>query len=349
MTSATVIFTLCSNNYLAMAKTLGESVLAQHPDFTFVTGLVDHQEPGIDYTRFPGKVIPVEELGIDGFDRMQLNYNIIELNTSVKPFYFQYLFKTYPSATIVVYLDPDTCLYNRLDPVLPAGGKDAIVLTPHISQPIPLDGLYPDENLVLNHGIYNLGFLALHRSDDSDQLLAWWAERMVDHCKIDLVNGFFTDQLYMNLAPLFFNGVRIEKHPGVNLAFWNLHQNRLSFRGDQIVVNDTYPLIHYHFSGFVMDGGEKVSKGSTRFRLSDDAVLVKLFADYREKLTANGWETYRAYTPWYVTNRDRHREEQYQAKLGRYPILRVVHWIKQLIPTRLINRLLSRFRYSSYD
>ncbi|NUQ81810.1 MAG: glycosyl transferase [Bacteroidetes bacterium] len=348
MTPTTIAFTLCSNNYLAMAKTLGESVLAQHPDWTFVTGLVDHPESAIDYSAFPGLVIPVEELGIGGFDRMQLNYNIIELNTSVKPFYFQHLFKTNPSADVVVYLDPDTYVYNRLDAVLPAGGTDLIVLTPHISQPIPLDGLYPDENLVLNHGIYNLGFLALHRSGDADQLLTWWAERMVDHCKIDLVNGFFTDQLYMNLAPLFFNGVRIEKHPGVNLAFWNLHQNRLSFHGQQIRVNETFPLIHYHFSGFVMDGGEKVSKGSTRFRISDNPVLVKLFADYREKLIANGWSTYRAFTPWYVINRNRHAEAQYQAKLSKYPVLRVVHWIKKLIPTTLLNRLLSRFRYSNY-
>ena len=36
-----IIFTICSNNYLAQAKALGDSVLQTNPDYTFFIGLVD--------------------------------------------------------------------------------------------------------------------------------------------------------------------------------------------------------------------------------------------------------------------------------------------------------------------
>jgi hypothetical protein len=45
-----IIFTLCSNNYLAQAKTLGDSVKKFNPDVLFVIGLVDKLHPEIDYS-----------------------------------------------------------------------------------------------------------------------------------------------------------------------------------------------------------------------------------------------------------------------------------------------------------
>ena len=44
-----IIFTLCSNNYLANAKTLGDSILNHRPNTMFVIGLVDERNCEIDY------------------------------------------------------------------------------------------------------------------------------------------------------------------------------------------------------------------------------------------------------------------------------------------------------------
>ena len=86
-----IVFTLCSNNYLSHAKTLGDSVLHFHPDLQFYIGLVDKKSPEIDYDFFSSfTILPFDELGFDCFNEMLRNYNIIEFNTAVKPFYFDY-------------------------------------------------------------------------------------------------------------------------------------------------------------------------------------------------------------------------------------------------------------------
>ena len=41
------VFTLCAANYLAHAKTLGESLAQHNPDYHFVIGLVDRLPPHI--------------------------------------------------------------------------------------------------------------------------------------------------------------------------------------------------------------------------------------------------------------------------------------------------------------
>jgi len=64
-----IAFTLCSNNYLAQAKTLGNSLLKNNPDYLFFIGLVDKFNPEIDYTIFkPYQVIEIESIKIPDFN-----------------------------------------------------------------------------------------------------------------------------------------------------------------------------------------------------------------------------------------------------------------------------------------
>src|SRR5712691_5442278 len=112
-----IAFTLCSNNYLPMARALGESFLRQSPDSRFIIGLVDLLDREVDYVSFrPLEILPVSELGIVDFDDMVLRYSIVELNTAVKPFYFRFLFEKYSAQKDlkICYFDPDTCIYSSL-------------------------------------------------------------------------------------------------------------------------------------------------------------------------------------------------------------------------------------------
>ncbi len=89
-----IAFTLCSNNYLAQAKTLGDSLIEHNPDYEFVIGLVDRKRDDVDYDFFrPHGIIEIEEIGIPKFAELGKRYGIIELNTAVKPFLFQHLLK----------------------------------------------------------------------------------------------------------------------------------------------------------------------------------------------------------------------------------------------------------------
>src|SRR5687768_14781862 len=108
-----IIFTLCSNNYLAQAKTLGDSVKEFNPEVHFVIGLVDKLHPEIDYSFFePFEIVPFDTIGYD-FSEMINEYNIVEFNTAVKPFYIEFFFKKYSSQNLkLCYLDPDIEIFD---------------------------------------------------------------------------------------------------------------------------------------------------------------------------------------------------------------------------------------------
>src|SRR6187402_1662110 len=110
-----IIFTICSNNYLAQAKVLAESVRQFQPDWTFMLGLVDKKDPSIVYEGFGFEVLELAAIEPKMVSLAQ-KYSIIELNTCVKPTFFQYLFEQRKAAQ-AIYMDPDTCLYAPLDAV----------------------------------------------------------------------------------------------------------------------------------------------------------------------------------------------------------------------------------------
>ena len=126
------IFTICSNNYLAQAKVLGDSVLRYAPEYTFTIFLCDKKQDSVDYTPYDDfLIVEVANVPIPKFDSMAQLYNIIELNTSVKPFCFEYLYDKY-DADLVIYLDPDTCIFSPLDYIEKQLKYCDIILTPHI-------------------------------------------------------------------------------------------------------------------------------------------------------------------------------------------------------------------------
>src|SRR6267154_3286584 len=131
-----IAFTLCSNNYLAQAKTLGDSLLKNNPDYLFFIGLVDKFNPEIDYTIFkPYQVIEIESIKIPDFNNLINKYNIVELNTAVKPFFFLYLLNRYPDCDQVIYFDPDILVTHRLTSIEEALTSSNVLLTPHILSP----------------------------------------------------------------------------------------------------------------------------------------------------------------------------------------------------------------------
>ncbi len=126
------VLTLCSANYLAHAKTLGDSLAEHNPDYHFVIGLVDRlpKEIAQDYLS-PHELIPVEDLKIEAFDEMAQKYNIVELNTAVKPFYMERLYRRNPKVDAVIYLDPDIVIYSSLEPLVTKLRSNNIIVTPH--------------------------------------------------------------------------------------------------------------------------------------------------------------------------------------------------------------------------
>ena len=89
---------------------------------------------------------------------------------------------------------------------------------------IPID----TRNLAIKHGIFNLGFIGVRNTEEGRRFADWWAQRTQYLCRAEVANGLFTDQKWLNFAPVFFEGVAILKSPRHNVATWNLTTRRMS-------------------------------------------------------------------------------------------------------------------------
>lgn len=254
-------------------------------------GLVDQIDPIIDFSSLgDSEFLPCFDLGYLEFESMLSRYNIIEFNTAVKPFFFEYLFAKYPDIDQIYYLDPDLYFYQSPKVMDEEWGEAEILLTPNLiyttSQPST------GELASLRHGMYNLGFIGLKRGAESFRLIQWWKERLKEHCRIDKCFGIFVDQKWMDLAPLFFDRIKSVKHPGWNMAWWNFSERKLNKTptGYEVNQSDT-PLVFFHFSGFKPEKSRLTERLLTEeFKEAENAALAELYESYRNQLLTNGYE-----------------------------------------------------------
>jgi hypothetical protein len=287
-------FTICSNNYLAHAKILGKSLKKHEPGSKFFIFLCDEKNSEIDYTFIADEVIPMHEIEPQ-LPSLALKYNIVELNTCVKPRIFEYLFIE-RNADKVIFFDPDIKIFNSISGLYDELESSSIILTPHICTPIPLDHKKPAENHFLNFGIYNLGFIGLRNNAECKKFITWWKERTYNQGYIDVYKGIFVDQLPVNLVPVFFNNVKILQHRGLNMAPWNLHERYVSIKNENYFVNETEELIFFHFSSFKADILELPISQYNRFRLGDRADIQNIYKEYNEELKTAGYHFYKKFT-----------------------------------------------------
>lgn len=293
-----IAFTICSNNYLAQAKTLGDSFLKYHPEYQFIIGLVDKWSNEIDicnYAQF--LVIPVSDLNIDNFSDLVAKFNITELNTSVKPSYFNYLFKKF-NADNIIYLDPDILVLSRFFELLEILDKKNIVITPHICSPID-DDFAPTDYHTIRGGVFNLGFIALSDFENVKDFLSWWHARVTKFGFSDFSLNMFYDQIWINYVPAFYDNYQILKHFGYNMANWNLHERYLNMSEQEFYINDKVPLRFFHFSSYRFNKPHIICSYLTRYDFTSRPDLVPLFDIYQELLAKNGIEKIDKLKPFY--------------------------------------------------
>lgn len=290
-----IAFTICSNNYLAQAKTLGDSLIRINSGYNFFIILVDGFSKEIDYSFFiPHKIVPVSDIGIYDFDSLWKKYNIIELNTSVKASAFKYLFNTYPDSDFVFYFDPDIQIFYFLNDLENEFESSDILLTPHIITPIPLDDEEPQESRFLNYGIYNLGFIGLKsKSLTTQNFLNWWESRTLKFGFINEQKGFFVDQLWVNLVPIFFGNVKILMQYGYNAGPWNLHERKNINKVDnKYIMSDGSILAFYHFSVYQFSNPGNLARNYSRYNFRNCPDLKQIYDEYRLLIVQNKIEMF---------------------------------------------------------
>ena len=281
--NSTCFFTIVSKNYLPYARTLMASVKRYSPEADLVVVICDKADP-TELENEVFDILPIDQLNIEDFDEFVFQYTILELNTAVKPFAFEYLFSKLGYSK-VIYFDPDIRIYNSLQDLLDYLDDYQIVITPHLTGPLN-DGLRPYETDILKAGTYNLGFIALSDGKDSRHLLSWWSDHLYKDCIVDVANGIFVDQKWIDLAPGMYDSVKINRHPGWNVAYWNLLHRKVTTDESGYLVNGL-PLTFFHFSG--IKAKEKIfSIHQNRYQYDSLPNVVKELVDeYLKELKKN--------------------------------------------------------------
>jgi len=281
------VCTIIAKNYVPFARVLARSFRVHHPGGAFFTLVVDDFEGFIDPRAEPFELITPDDLGIADFDRMAALYSVLELSTAVKPWLLEHLLHERGCENIL-YLDPDIQVFGSLQAIDDLISEHGLVVTPHLTSPMPRDGLKPSETDILIAGAYNLGFLGLRRGSRTDFLLEWWSERLRRDCVVAPELGYFVDQRWMDFAPGLVDDFHVLRAPEYNVAYWNLSGREVRRRDGGWSVNGR-ALRFFHFSGFDPEAPTTLSKHQTRIKLASNRPLAELCAQYGELLLDNGY------------------------------------------------------------
>lgn len=269
-------------SYLNRARVLFQSLRRYHPDWHLVALMTDRIPAGLTFnvSEEPfDEIVWQDQLGIENVDGWLFQHDIVEVCTAVKgPFIAQATNRDFDA---VIYLDPDTCLFNPLTPLLKKLKTSEIVLTPHLLEPEEDSMAIVDNEICpLWAGIYNLGFVAIRTSGEGKRFANWWSDRLLEFCHDDRAKGLFVDQKWCDHVPVFFDNVHILKDPGYNTASWNVNQRKISIGSDGNVYANEVLLRFWHFTKLGPLGDTM-----TRRYARDQIVVYELWRWYRDQVT----------------------------------------------------------------
>jgi hypothetical protein len=284
-----IVLTTCTTSYLAQAKALGDSLLRHNPDYRLVIGLVDKVDGRIEDNYWgPHELVEVHELNIPQFEEMCKRYTTLELVCATKSFFTDYLLKKYNPSQII-FLDCDILIFDSFRYIETELDSFSILVTPHVTQPFPVDEHKPREKDILKTGMFNAGFYALKNDDIANKFLSWWKVRMIDQCYERPKEGLNADQKWLNFLPFYFEKVKIIRHSGCNLAYWNYHERTVEKKNGFFFVNNE-SLLFFHYSGYSLKHPELISRHQDRFVMQENPAVEELFNICRQILIQNGHE-----------------------------------------------------------
>lgn len=282
------VFSICSANYLATAKVLYDT-LKEHEGQTRRYLVLVEQGWSREHANALGKlfdctIILLSDLKLPATERMAFQYDLTEFNTAVKPFAFRFLFAA--GVEKAIYLDPDIALYQPLEEVWSLLDQHSAVVTPHITEPLPDDGLAPTNENMIRCGQFNFGFVGFANRAAPCAFIDWWASRLEDHCIFHPKHFYFVDQFYGALVVSFIHDTKVLRHHGFNYAYWNTPQRKLSLV-EQRWFTDNGPLVFFHFSGFDFSDPLRLSRHQNRILIDPGSDMAQILKAYAAAVNAN--------------------------------------------------------------
>lgn len=295
-----VYYTSATSCFIPKARVLGKSLKKYNPTAKFFLLLSDELPDDfcLENEPFDGVLKSSEiELNCDmSVPFWFYLHDVTELCTAVKGWAALELLER-TGEDKIVYLDPDIAVFHSMDPLEKMLDEHDIIITPHRLAPEPrYDACFYGDHQLYTRGVYNLGFVAVKKTEQGIAFLQWWRKMLETLCYVDDPNGLFTDQKLIDLAPAFFEKLYICRDEGYNISWWNITQRTISGTVDDLRVNGK-PVYFYHFSNY--DSG--LHKQVVIDHCGDNQALLDLYDWYTEQQNENGYMTLRKYPCIYNT------------------------------------------------
>jgi hypothetical protein len=276
LTKRVTVATAVTKSHLSLARALGASLRRHHPDTDFVVLLVDEPEGYVTPATEPFRIVSISELDLPRRERFLFQYTRMQAVSAAKPFLLARLLSE--ALPAVAFLDPDVLILGSLAPLFDQVSLHPIVLTPHLDVGLAGDDRAARELNILVSGVYNGGVVGVSNTPDALDFLEWWRDRLWSYCRFAVDDGMHYDQRWLDLVPGLFDGVEIFRDPRYNIAHWNLPER------------SAVPCHLFHFSGYVPEEPEQVTKYSRRLGMGDVGDTALLFERYRNALVEAGYE-----------------------------------------------------------
>eukprot|EP00586_Coscinodiscus_wailesii_P007771 CAMPEP_0172521998 /NCGR_PEP_ID=MMETSP1066-20121228/292886_1 /TAXON_ID=671091 /ORGANISM="Coscinodiscus wailesii, Strain CCMP2513" /LENGTH=753 /DNA_ID=CAMNT_0013304963 /DNA_START=140 /DNA_END=2401 /DNA_ORIENTATION=- len=246
-----------------------------------------------------------ESLGDFDANKVAFMFDLVALQTTIKPFAFRYAFKELDVVS-AIYLDNDIWVTSSLEFVQSQLERRSVVVTPHIASPIPEDGKRQRDKNILASGVFNFGFVGVSNTGASLKFLEWWGARLVLYGYSDQARAMFYDQNWGMFIPVLFDheDYYVIRDLRYNIAYWNLHETGPGLHMKDGLPHMTNPItkkdekvVFMHFSGMSLLEAydmEHISRHQNRFTLKDFPRIENVFLAYMQFVAQHDTLRYRS-------------------------------------------------------
>ncbi|MDQ3587122.1 MAG: hypothetical protein M3433_01625 [Actinomycetota bacterium] len=285
--SSIAVCTIVSKNYLAFARVLAHSLRQHHAELPLYVLVVDRADGCFRASEEPFEVLWLDNMDVPDLSDHRFRHSLLEVLVIAKPLLLGDLLDR--GFEHVLFLDADMLVLGSLDPLLEAIRDGSPALTPHLLEPPGgRDAIARELNILLS-GVYNGGVVGVSDTGSCRAFLDSWGARLATHCRFAVDRGMYYDQRWLDFAPSHHESLAIVRDPTVNVAHWALPERRLEMAGETLLVNEL-PCRLFHFSGFEPWHPQRISKWSTRLRMTDLGSGAAIFARYAALLRDAGVE-----------------------------------------------------------
>jgi hypothetical protein len=240
------------------------------------------------WQHYNGDIIPVQLYDLENHFKELLGARLTRpwnaYTQTCKVFLPSYIFEKYDEES-VYYIDSDLYFWSSSSQIENVLGEHSFLVSSREQEPPP------------RQGRFNGGFYACRNDKCTRVFLKWWQEKTIEWCLWGPgTDGKFGEEGYLNIFhdhPDKFQGILVSPHPGINLAYWNMHKHDLII-DDGIVIDGSYPLICFHYQG--MEIKENCYEACVEFK---NNVVKHIYDTYYEEYLSfkeeftNGMESYR--------------------------------------------------------